>query len=137
MRGETLEKCWFADKHKKLGEDPLDCLKCKRIAGKDNVLIDKPEDPIFDAFIDGYRLALIEVVAYLHQKDHPLSQYHKDMLMGIQFRFKCAIDRGVPIERLRHVLYRYHKQLIKDLLDDKSSNDKVLRNNLDESGITK
>lgn len=130
-----MEKCWFADKHKKLGEDPLDCLKCKRMAGK--VLMDKPDIPIFAAFIDGYRLALVEVAAYLNQDDHPLSQHHINMLLGIQARFKCAVDRGVSIDHLGYVLNSFEDQCMRDLLDGKSSSEKVLRENLEESGVTK
>lgn len=129
-----VEKCWFADKHKKLGEDPLDCLKCKRMAGK--VLIDKPDIPISAAFIDGYRLALIEVASYLNQADHPLSQHHIDMLLGIHLRFCCAIDRGVSIDHLGYVLNSFGDQCMRDLLKGKSSNEKVLRDNLEESGYT-
>jgi predicted proteasome-type protease len=117
VRGERMEKCWYIDKHGKAGTEPLDCLKCKKIKNKQ--LLDKPDDPIFSAFIDGWQFAMEQIAAYLSQTEHPLSQYHKEMLTAIDVRFKCTIDRGVPLEALRYALDQYTDAVLKLVLKGK------------------
>jgi hypothetical protein len=113
-----MEECWFADKHKKLGEEPLECLECKRMKGK--VLQDKPDDPELALFFDGFRLAMLQVGAYINQKDHPISEYHKKLLIGIDLRMKCAIDRGISLKQLQHALDKLTTPLFKEMLKGKS-----------------
>lgn len=109
-----MEDCWNIDKHGKLGTDPLECLTCKRL--QETILIDKPADPLFSAFIDGWQFAIAQVAAYSSQTEHPLSQYHKELLTGIDVRFKCAIDRGIPLEALQYALEQINVRVLKRVL---------------------
>lgn len=116
-----MEECWYADKHGKLGEEPLDCLQCKRMKGK--VLQDKPDDPELALFFDGYRLAMLEKALYLNPKEHPLSQYHRDILTGLDLRMKCTIDRGIDLEQLQYALDHLTLPLFKKMLEGKDLNE--------------
>jgi hypothetical protein len=107
-----MEDCWFKDKHQELGKEPLDCLNCNRMAGK---LIDKPDDPDLCLFIDGYRLALCEIANYAQ----PFTKEQVDMIQGLEIRFKCAIDRGIPLEQLKYAVNYISNLIFRDLLKGK------------------
>jgi hypothetical protein len=83
-----MEECWFKDKHGEMGKDHLACLKCKRMNQK---IMDKPDDPQLESFLDGYRLAIMEIA--LHAQIFTKEQI--DLVQGLEIKFKCAIDRGV------------------------------------------
>jgi len=89
-----MEECWFKDKHGELGKEPLDCLRCKRMNQK---IMDKPEDPKMACFLDGYRLAIMEIA--LHAQMFTKDQL--EMMQGLERRFKCAIDRGIELKQLK------------------------------------
>lgn len=93
-----MEECWFKDKHRELGndhgKDHLDCLNCKRMNQK---IIDKPDDPQLESFLDGYRLAIMEIA--LHAQTFTKEQL--EMIQGLEIRFKCAIDRGIGLKQLK------------------------------------
>jgi hypothetical protein len=88
-----MEECWFKGKPVKLEKQPLDCIDCKRLPK----VIDKPEDLQLAAFIDGYRLAFLEIIIHLQ----PLTTDQENMIQGLERRFKCDIDRGIEIEQFR------------------------------------
>lgn len=115
-----MEECWYINKHGKIGEEPLECLECKRMKGK--TLMDKPEDPVFSAFIDGYRFAMLEIASYGNQEEHRLSQFHQDLFIGLYLKFLCSIDRGISLKQLRYGLQQITLPLLKDLLEGKSPN---------------
>ena len=92
-----MEDCWLQGKHGELGKEPLECLNCKRINQK---IMDKPEDPQLASFFDGYRLAIMEI-GYSAQ---PFTKEQKDMIQGLEIRFKCAIDRGIELQQLQRPL---------------------------------
>lgn len=115
-----MEECWYADKHRKLGEEPLDCLECKRMKGK--TILDYPEEQELTLFLKGYRLAMLEIALYLNKADHPLPQYHKDLAIGIDLRMKCAMDRGISLEQLLYALDKITLPLLKDMLEGKNFN---------------
>jgi len=84
---------------------------------KGRTIIDKPEDPIFSAFIDGYRLATFEIGSYLNPSK--LTQHQINILVGIDLRMKCAIDRGMTLTEMNKMLDVFTSRTIKDMLKGK------------------
>lgn len=97
-----IEDCW----HK-------ECLTCKRM--KNRKLLDKPDDPVFSAFIDGWQFAMEQIAANSKQ----LSQHEKDLLIALDVRFKCSIDRGVSLTQLQCALNQYTEATLKFVLEGK------------------
>jgi len=110
---EKMEECWFAGKHTEKGKEPLECLKCKRMKGKN--ILDSPENHDLNVFLQGYRLAILEIAVYV--KEFTPSQI--DMIQGIELRMKCAIDRGISVKQLQQGLEALASQLLSDKLKGK------------------
>jgi len=86
---------------------------------KNRTLLDKPNDPIFGAFIDGWQFCMEQIAVTSNQTEHPLSQYEKDLLTGIDVRFKCCIDRGVSLKQMQYALEQYTETVLKFVLKGK------------------
>jgi hypothetical protein len=84
---------------------------------KNRTLLDKPDDPVFSAFIDGWEFAMKQIAIYITPPEHPLSPYHKDMLIGIDRNFKCVVDRGVSLKLLQFALQEYTTAVLKLVLE--------------------
>ena len=95
---ENIELCWLRDERQEAREKaPLLCRGCKRF--KTMKFMRNPESREAELFLNGFRLALIELAVQLN-KYAPLSEEQMEYVKCLEIQTKCSIDRGVPVETL-------------------------------------
>jgi hypothetical protein len=104
----NLEECWLSDERAKDSKNaPLLCLKCERF--KTNKFMRNPESREAEIFLNGFRLALLQLAIQL-DKIAPSSEKQMEYIRCLEIQTKCSVDRGVPIATLEEAVRGMMKQ---------------------------
>jgi hypothetical protein len=98
---QELDPCWLAGKHHM--NSPLDCLTCKRMEEtlKGRIWTMNICGVDEKNLLNGFRLAMYALFIHIGRN---LTEDEKRLLTGIEYRFKCLIDRGATAEYLEECL---------------------------------
>ena len=106
--GENIELCWLTDERQEARERaPLLCRECKRL--KSMKFMRNPESREAELFLNGFRLALLELAVQLN-KYAPLSEEQMEYIRCLEIQTKCSIERGVPVETLEETVREMMKE---------------------------
>lgn len=105
---ENIELCWLKNERQEARERaPLLCRECKRF--KTMRFMHNPEPREAELFLNGFRLALLELAVQLN-KYAPLSEDQMEYFRCLEIQTKCSIDRGVPVETLEENVRQMMKE---------------------------